>query len=275
VTYDIFLQPVPAHGVGTGVIIDRKGYILTNNHVVENAKNIKVILFNGKAYDAKTANRDPYSDLAVVQISADGLEPADLGNSRDLLVGEGVVAVGNALALEGGPTVTAGIVSYIGRSIDIGSDEVLHDLIQTDAAINPGNSGGPLLNLAGQVIGVNTATAASGQNIGFAIAITPAMPIVQQLVRTGFISRPYLGLQLFTFDNGVAIIAVDKGSPAEKAGLLRGDIIAFCEGKPVATAGEMNDIVNSTAIGQSIKITFVRDGKEMQASAVLTNCPSK
>jgi serine protease Do len=272
-TYDIFLQPVPARGVGTGTIIDQAGYVLTNNHVVENAKTIKVILYNGKSYDALKVARDPLTDLAVVQIPPDDLQVAEIGSCSELQVGEGVVAVGNALALEGGPTVTSGIVSYIGRSINVGSDIILHDLIQTDAAINPGNSGGPLLNLEGQVIGVNTATAENAQNIGFAIEITPSLPTVEQLIRQGHITRAYLGVELYTLDNGVGVIKVDSGSPAEKAGLRPGDIVTQLNGKKVSSSAELREKVNSSTIGQSVRIDFSRGGKNMTVTATLTESP--
>ena len=275
ITYDIFLQPVPAQGVGTGTIIDAKGFILTNNHVVENAKSIKVILYNGKSYDAIRVDRDPLTDLAVVQISPDmDLQVGEFGSSKDLQVGESVVAVGNALALDGGPTVTAGIVSYIGRSIVVSSDVILHDLIQTDAAINPGNSGGPLLNLEGQQVGINTATAANAQNIGFAIEMSPAMPVIEQLIRAGHITRAYLGVELYTLDNGVAVIKVDAGSPAESAGLKPGDIITSVDGKQVQAAADLRELINSSAIGQSVQIEFSRRGKQVRTSATLTASPA-
>jgi S1-C subfamily serine protease len=275
VTYDIFLQPVPAQGVGTGAIIDARGFIITNNHVVENAKSIKVILYNGKPYDAIRVARDPLTDLAVVQITPDmDLQVGELGSSKDLQVGESVVAVGNALALDGGPTVTAGIVSYVGRSIVVSSDVILHDLIQTDAAINPGNSGGPLLNLEGQVVGINTATAANAQNIGFAIEISQAIPVIEQLIRAGHITRAYLGVELYTLDNGVGVIKVDAGSPAESAGLKPGDIITAVDGKQVQSAADLRELINSSAIGQSVQIVFARRGKEMHVSALLTASPA-
>jgi serine protease Do len=275
ITYDIFLQPVPAQGVGTGTIIDAKGFILTNNHVVENAKSIKVILYNEKSYDAIRVARDPLTDLAVVQISPDvDLQVAEFGSSKDLQVGESVVAVGNALALEGGPTVTAGIVSYIGRSIVVSGDVILHDLIQTDAAINPGNSGGPLLNLEGQLVGINTATAANAQNIGFAIEILPAIPVIEQLIRAGHITRAYLGVELYQLDNGIGVIKVDAGGPAESAGLKPGDIITSIDGKQVTSAADLRELINSSTIGQSVQIVFSRRGKQMRTSAVLTASPA-
>ncbi|MFH1485085.1 MAG: trypsin-like peptidase domain-containing protein, partial [Chloroflexota bacterium] len=161
---DFFLQPVPQQGAGTGVIFDAKGYILTNNHVVENARQIKVSLPDGRAFDAELVGRDPPTDLAILKIAADALPLARFGDSQKLRIGDWVVAIGNALALEGGPTVTVGVVSAMGRSID-GNTGTLHDLIQTDAAINPGNSGGPLVNLKGEVVGINTAIIQGAEGI--------------------------------------------------------------------------------------------------------------
>lgn len=268
-TYDIFLQPIPGQGVGTGIIIDSNGYIVTNNHVIENAQSVKVITDDGRSFDAVKVNGDPFTDLAVIQIDAKNLPVAEIGSSKTLLVGEGVVAVGNALALEGGPTVTSGIVSYIGRSIMEPNGNVLNDLIQTDAAINPGNSGGPLLNVAGQVIGINTAVASQAENIGFAIAITPALPVIEQLVHQGRIIRPYLGVGLYTTTNGVVITSVDAGSPADKAGLEVGDVVTQFAGQKVTTAEELRQAIISAHIGDKVEIDFIRNGSQHKTSATL------
>jgi serine protease Do len=273
VTYDIFLEPIPGQGVGTGIIVDPNGYIVTNNHVIQNAQSVTVITKDGKSYDAVKVNGDPVTDLAVIQIDAKNLPVAEIGSSKSLLVGDGVVAVGNALALEGGPTVTSGIVSYIGRSIIEPNGNVLNDLIQTDAAINPGNSGGPLLNMAGQVIGINTAVASQGQNIGFAIAITPALPVIEQLIHEGHVTRPYLGVGFMTATNGVEITAVDPGSPADKAGLQVGDIITQFNGEKVSMAGELRQAVISAQIGEKVEIDYIRNGKENKTFATLVASP--
>ncbi|MBM2827306.1 MAG: trypsin-like serine protease with C-terminal domain, partial [Dehalococcoidia bacterium] len=173
---DFFTQPVQQEGAGTGVIFDSKGYVLTNNHVVEGAKDIRVTLPDGRTFDqVKVIGRDPATDLAVVQIQGDKLPIAKLGDSDGLRIGDWVIAIGNALGLNGGPTVTVGVVGALGRSIGTASGP-LHDLIQTDAAINPGNSGGPLLNMNGEVVGVNTAIDTRGQGIGFAISMASAKP---------------------------------------------------------------------------------------------------
>jgi serine protease Do len=273
--YDIFLQPIPSQGVGTGIIVDSNGYIVTNNHVIENAQSVQVITNDGRSYDAVKVNGDPLTDVAVIQIDANNLPVAEIGSSKTLLVGEGVVAVGNALALEGGPTVTSGIVSYIGRSIMEPNGTVLYDLIQTDAAINPGNSGGPLLNMSGQVIGINSAVASQAENIGFAIAITPALPVIEQLIHQGRIVRPYLGVGLYTTTNGVVLTSVDTGSPADKAGLEVGDIVTQFAGQKVTTAEELRQAIISGHIGERVAISFIRNGKENQTFATLAATPTQ
>jgi serine protease Do len=272
--YDIFLEPIPGQGVGTGIIIDSNGFIVTNNHVIENAQSIKVITNDGRSFDAVKVNGDPLTDVAVIQIDAKNLPVAEIGSSKTLLVGEGVVAVGNALALEGGPTVTSGIVSYIGRSIMEPNGTVLYDLIQTDAAINPGNSGGPLLNMEGQVIGINTAVASQAENIGFAIAVTPALPVIEQLIHQGHIVRPYLGVGLYTTTNGVVITSVDPGSPADKAGLEVGDVVTQFAGQKITTAEELRQAIISGHIGDRVGISFIRNGKENQTFATLAASPT-
>ena len=273
-TYDIFFQPIPAQGVGTGIVIDSNGYIVTNNHVVDGAQTVTVITSDGKSYDALKVNGDSYTDLAVVQIDAKNLPVADFGSSETLEVGEGAVAVGNALALEGGPTVTSGIISYIGRSIMEPNGNLLNDLIQTDAAINPGNSGGPLLNLRGQVIGINSAVASQAENIGFAIAITPALPVIDQLVHQGLVNRPYLGVGLFTTNNGVVVTSVDADSPAARAGLQVGDIITKFADTSVTTTGDLRQAIISARVGDKVEIDYSRNGRENKTYATLTGGPS-
>lgn len=275
ISYDIFFQPVPQQGAGTGIIIDSQGYIVTNSHVIEGAKKIKVTLTDGRQFNAIQWRGDPYTDLAIVQIGANGLTKAELGRSEDLVIGEGVVAIGNALALEGGPTVTAGIVSYLGRSIREPNGAVLYDLIQTDAAINPGNSGGPLLNLAGQVVGINTAIAAEAQNIGFAISISPALPVVEQLIRHGRAIRPWLGVIFLSVREGVLLTYVDPGSPADKAGLKIGDIIIRFAEQKVTSGEELRRAIVSHKIGEKVEIVYLREGKEHKTTATLRESPPR
>ncbi len=279
---NIFLQPVPQQGAGTGVIVDLKGYIVTNNHVVEEADTIKVTMADGQILDAKLVGRDPTADLAVIKVETnDKLTAAQIGDASKLRVGDWVVAIGNALALEGGPTVTAGVVSYMGRSIQTQSGDILNDLIQTDAAINPGNSGGPLVNMAGQVVGINTAIVGGAQNIGFSISMTTALPIIQQLINEGHVTRAWMGVELLTVtrsvaaqnglsvNQGVLLVRVVPGSPAEKAGLKAKDVITGMAGQQVRNANELRRVIQTQKIGATADVTYIR-GKQPPAAASVT-----
>jgi serine protease Do len=185
VSVDALQQPIAEQGTGTGFVVAADGLIATNNHVVQGAQSITVVLANGRSLPAHVLRQDPAADLAVLRVSARHLTVAPLGDSRSLQVGDPVVAIGNALALPGGPTVTEGIVSALGRTIQTNKGAVLKNVIQTDAAINPGNSGGPLVDATGHVVGINTAAASDGQNIGFAIAIDGARHTIDGLLATG------------------------------------------------------------------------------------------
>jgi len=277
--FDRFFRfQVPKHGferrgLGTGVIVRKDGYILTNNHVVRDADEVTVKLSNGKTHKAKVVGTDPKTDLAVVMIDAKGLTAATLGNSTELDVGEWVLAVGNPFGLE--QTVTAGIVSATARA-NVGIAEY-EDFIQTDAAINPGNSGGPLLNLKGEVIGINTAivTRTGGyQGIGFAVPINMAKSIMGSLIQTGRVDRGWLGVLIQDLDedmaksfkwrgaDGVLIGDVTKNSPAEKAGLRSGDIILEYDGEAVEDVNQLRNLVAATAPGKEVALRVHRDGKK-------------
>ncbi len=257
-------------GIGTGFIIDKNGHIITNNHVVEDADKIKVKLKDEREFDAKVIGRDPQTDLALIKIDAKGdLPVAILGRSADLRVGEWVVAVGSPFGLE--QTVTAGIVSAKGRAIGSGPYD---DFIQTDASINPGNSGGPLVNLNGEVVGINTAIIAHGQGIGFAIPIDMATRIVAQLKDNGEVTRGWLGVNIQDLkgeladyygakhSEGVLVTDVVPGNPADKAGIKAKDVITAVNGEKVKSSRELTAKAATLPVGESTKITVLRDGKE-------------
>jgi len=265
-----FLKPVPGEGAGTGFVIGSDGVIVTNNHVVAGAQSIEVVFADDRKMPARVLGKDPSTDLAVVKVDAGGLPTAALGDSNQLKVGDDVVAIGNALALEGGPTVTRGIVSALNRTITAENGERLEHVLQTDAAINPGNSGGPLVDAAGEVVGINTAVAGDAQNIGFSIAISPARPIIDQLRQGTTQSRPFLGVQMFTLTpsiaeglgikaaSGALIADVTAGSGAEVAGLQKGDVITAIDGKEIKAAEDVTAAINTHKPGDQIKLTYRR-----------------
>jgi serine protease Do len=262
--------PAPTQrGVGSGFVINKQGYILTNNHVVEDADQIKVKLANGKEYDGKVVGRDPKTDLALVKIDgASDLQPLAMGNSDDLKVGSWVVAVGSPFGLE--QTVTAGIVSAKGRVIGSGPYD---NFIQTDASINPGNSGGPLINTKGEVVGINTAILAEGKGIGFAIPISMAKNVASQLEEKGHVTRGWLGVGIqdltpdltksfgLTDKKGALVSQVMPGSPAAKAGIEQGDVILEFDGNAIAESKDLPQIVAATPVDKSVDVKVYRNGK--------------
>jgi S1-C subfamily serine protease len=288
VSYNWFWQAVPQTGAGSGIIISSDGYIVTNNHVVEGAEKVTVTLSDGRTFDAAIVGTDAQTDLAVVKIDASSLSYLHfLSNSLEQLsVLDPVVAVGNALALPGGPTWTTGVVSNLGRSIEEENGVVLDDLIQTDAAINAGNSGGPLLDAAGQVIGINVAIASNAENIGFAISTDTAIPVVQSLVTEGKVVRPWLGLSVVTVtqaiqhyyhlsvDAGALITSVSSGSPASKAALRAGDVIVKIDDGDINTSAELTTTISSHGIGDQVEIVCYRGNVQQIASAILEESPS-
>ncbi len=266
----------PQRSLGSGFIINKEGFILTNNHVVEGADEIQVQLTDKRKFDAKVVGTDPKTDLAVIQIKAENLPNVSLGDSDSLRVGEWVMAVGNPFGLE--HTVTAGIVSAKGRVIGAGPYD---DFIQTDASINPGNSGGPLFNLKGEVIGVNSAIVASGQGIGFAIPINMAKELVPQLIKSGKVTRAWfgVGIQEITPDlaksfglkesRGALVANVFPNSPADRAGLKPGDVVISFEGKMITESHEFPMMVAHQPVGKTVKIRVLREGKEVDLEVKL------
>ena len=288
VSYNWRWQAVPQTGAGSGMIISPDGYIVTNNHVIEDADTVSVTLSDGRTFEATILGSDAQTDLAVVKIEAGGLDYLPfLGNSlQQLDVLDPVVAVGIALALPGGPTWTLGVVSNLGRSIQLSSGVVLNDIIQTDAAINAGNSGGPLINLSGQVVGINVAIASGAENIGFAISTNTAIPIVQSLIAEGRVVRPWLGVTTSTVtstiqhyynlatSSGALITAVAAGSPASEAGLRAGDVIVRMDGQEIGTAAELLSAIAAHSIGDQLEIIYYRGSTLNVASATLAGSPA-
>jgi len=259
-------------GVGSGFIMDKEGYILTNYHVVDGADSIKVKLAGGKELKGRIIGSDPKTDLALIKVDAvSELQPLKLGNSDDLKVGHWVIAVGSPFGLE--QTVTAGIVSAKGRVIGSGPYD---NFIQTDASINPGNSGGPLINMQGEVIGVNTAIIASGQGIGFAIPINMAKEIAPQLQKKGHVTRGLLGVSIQDLTpelaqsfglgekKGALVAQVTPDSPAQKAGIEAGDVIVSYDDRTITDSKDLSRTVAATPVGKTVAVKIVRNGKEME-----------
>jgi len=271
------------HALGSGFIIDKNGLILTNNHVVEKASEIKVKLESGKIYDAKLVGRDPRTDLALIQVTpdADFPGPVLMGDSDAMRVGDWVIAVGNPFGL--GHTVTDGIISATGRIIGAGPYD---DFLQTDAAINPGNSGGPLFNMKGEVIGINTAIIAHGQGIGFSIPINMAKELLPQL-KSGKVIRGWLGVMIqditpdlaksfgLKTEEGVLISEVIKDSPADKAGLKAGDVVIRFDGREIKNAHVLSRMVAMTKPGSQAEISIIRNSKESKVSVTIGTMPEK
>ncbi len=264
--------------LGSGFIIDKEGFIVTNNHVIENADEIKVRLADDREFEAKVIGRDSKTDLALIRIeNAQDLSPLKMGDSEKLEIGSWVLAVGSPFGLE--QTVTAGIVSAKGRFIGAGPYD---DFIQTDASINPGNSGGPLLNMNGEVIGINTAIVAQGQGIGFAIPVGLAQNIIAQLKDHGSVTRGWMGVGIQDLtpelaqyygikdQKGVLVTQVFPGDPADKAGIKVRDVIVAVDGKPVVTSRELSSAVAGMAIGKQVPVKLLREGRELTVKVLLT-----
>lgn len=278
-------SPRVARGTGSGFIIQADGLVLTNAHVVDQADTVTVTLKDGRNFTGKVLGQDELTDVAVVKIQASNLPTVSIGNSDQLRPGEWAIAIGNPLGLDN--TVTAGIISGTGRSsADVGAPDKRVGFIQTDAAINPGNSGGPLLNQQGQVIGMNTAIIGGAQGLGFAIPINTAQRIADQLVATGKVEHPYLGIQMATLtptlketlnrelnsgvrvqaEQGVVVVAVARNSPAARAGLQPGDVIQQINGQPVKTADQLQQAVDRSTIGSELPLEIGRNGRSLTLS---------
>jgi S1-C subfamily serine protease len=255
----------PGNGgaAGTGFVVSSDGVIVTNNHVVDGAAKIQAHFSDGRKLTAKVLGTAPSSDVAVLQVEGADLPTIELGDSDNVQVGDDVVAIGNALALEGGLSVTRGIVSGLHRDVQTSNDEFLGDVIQTDAAINPGNSGGPLVDAQGRVIGINTAIAdpSNAQNVGFAIPISQVKSLISELKEGRHPALLGVSADFDSEDDGALIASVSKGSPADKAGLEKGDVVVQVGSTPVHSSGGLRPAIRRYKAGQDVDVIVNRDGK--------------
>ena len=282
--HDQLFRVFPVEGVGSGVIIDEKGYILTNNHVIDDADRLKVTLADGRVLRGKVAGSDEVTDLAVLKVeSEEPLPAATLGDSAALKAGQIVMAIGNPFGLTGGPAVTAGIVSSLNRSIQTRTGVL--ELIQTDAAINPGNSGGPLVNTKGEVVAINTANMPYAQGVGVAVPVNTAKKILRELIETGKVARPWIGISSMKVTpriaryyglpsrEGALVAGVEPYSPADDAGLRKGDIIEEIDGKRIEDPSEIATQVKSKKVDEKVLLTVNRYGRQIQVPVQVDERP--
>ena len=282
--HNIFYQAVPVEGMGSGTIIDPKGLILTNHHVVGGAEKIRVTLWNNEIVEGKILGSCAVHDTAVVEFEGKNLQAAELGDSDKLRVGQSVYAIGNPFGLTGGPTVTSGVISAVNRTIE-SQRGLLENLVQTDAAINPGNSGGPLVDVEGRVVAINTAIIPFAQGIGFAIPINSAKTCTNEIVTGGIARKPWLGIiglsitgDLARYYNlpanrGVLVTKVAEGSPAEDAEMIDGDIILEIDKVETKKIEDLVEEIHRRKIGDKVKIFALRNGKEHFFELKLSGTP--
>ena len=294
---DQLFRVFPVEGVGSGIIIDNQGHILTNYHVVDHARRLKVTLNDGKTFNAKVIGTDKLTDLAVLQIenhannnnnnnndnAFDFIPSIELGDSDSLRVGQIVLAIGNPFGLTGGPTVTTGIISSLNRNIEF--EEGILELVQTDAAINPGNSGGPLVNTNGEVIAINTAKIPYAHGIGFAVPVNTAKTILQELIQYGKVNRPWLGVSTINITNRIAryyrlptnegalVVKVEEYSPAADAGIRAGDIIEEVDEKRVEEIIDLSSRIKKKKAKENTLLSVNRYGRRFNISVTLDNQP--
>ncbi|MCP8314798.1 MAG: trypsin-like peptidase domain-containing protein [archaeon] len=281
---DYFFHVHPVKGIGSGVIINSKGYIVTNHHVIAGSDRIDVTLVDGRKLSGRLVGADASSDIAIVKVDEEGLPAAELGDSDRLRVGQFVIAIGNPFALVGGPTVTTGVVSAINRNIQV-EDHVYESLIQTDAAINPGNSGGPLVDRDGRVIGINTAMVPFAQGIGFAIPINSVKKIVDELISYGRVIRPWLGVIGMSVTDeiasyyelpvkaGVIVARVIYGSPAHRMGISEGDVIVRINGTSIETIRDLQKSIQKKGVGDRVEVELIRGYQRGVVEVTLAELP--
>ena len=273
---------------GSGVIFDAQGHIMTNNHVIQDAKRVNVTLDDGRQYDARIVGTDPLTDLAVLRIEGVVYPNVPFTNPESVRVGQWVIAIGNALGLPGGPTVTVGIVSAVDRTLVVGRGQNLYNLIQTDAIINPGNSGGPLLNLAGEIIGINTAVLRGGrvEGIGFAVSMETAIPVAQELIETGRVRWAWLGGEFsdlsteeaakrnLSSGRGVLVTDIIKDGPAWRAGIREGDVILSVTDREVSTVKQLTLLLKDFRADDTAEVELLRDGQRHTLQVTLGARPA-
>ncbi|MEM1885771.1 MAG: trypsin-like peptidase domain-containing protein, partial [Candidatus Jordarchaeales archaeon] len=281
----MFYQVVPVKGVGSGTIIDSKGYILTNNHVVRGARRISVTLWNGEVFEGEVVGSCLLHDIAVVKVNSDGLPAAELGDSDKLRVGQRVYAIGNPFGLAGGPTVTSGVISALNRTIEAEGGLLLENLVQTDAAINPGNSGGPLVDVRGKVVAISTAIVPFAQGIGFAIPINVAKKCADEIISGRVFSRPWIGIVGLGLTEGVArqynlppvegvlVTRVIEGGPAYRAGIEAGDIILRLDGARIKSVEDLLREIHKRKSGDRVHISILKRGVEEILEVALSEMP--
>jgi len=284
VLQDYYYRTVPVKGLGSGFIFDEAGYILTNHHVIGDAQRILVTLANGQSSEGRIIGALKSSDIGVIKIEAKGLTVAELGDSDKLRVGQRVFAIGNPFGLQGGPTVTSGVISAVNRTIQ-SEEGVFHNLVQTDAAINPGNSGGPLIDTEGKVVAICTAIIPYAQGIGFAIPINEAKSFAQEIRQYGSTMRPWLGITGLNLnrdisdhynipiERGVYVVSVTGDSPAERAGMEQGDIISELEGHRIDTVEELQEVLSKRKVGDAVEISILRGRQRGRLQVTLEKMP--
>lgn len=282
--HDFYYQVVPVQGMGSGFIIDPKGYILTNNHVIGGAEKIDVTMASGEVHPGKIVGTCVSDDIAVVKVDGKNLPTAELGDSDQLKVGQTVFAIGNPFGLSGGPTVTKGVISAVKRSIR-SERGLIENLVQTDASINPGNSGGPLVDIHGRVVAISTAIVPFAQGIGFAIPVNSAKRCASEIITHGRVMRPWLGVSGLSLtpeiasyynlpvEKGALITSVMAGSPAEKAEMEKGDIIIGFGDKSINNIEELVREIQKRKIGEKARVLLLRDGEKWIADTKLEQTP--